>query len=45
MVALLRANRYVYENRSGTLAIIRDFFLKFSPIMQNGFMSIGCAIK
>jgi NitT/TauT family transport system substrate-binding protein len=26
LVALLRANRYVYENRSGTLAIIRDFF-------------------
>jgi hypothetical protein len=26
LVALLRANRYVYENRSGTVAIIRDFF-------------------
>ena len=26
MIALLRANRYVYENRSGTVAIIRDFF-------------------
>jgi NitT/TauT family transport system substrate-binding protein len=26
LVALLRANRYVYENRSGTLASIRDFF-------------------
>ena len=26
LIALLRANRYVYENRSGTLAIIRDFF-------------------
>ena len=26
LFALLRANRYVYENRSGTLAIIRDFF-------------------
>ncbi len=41
LFALLRANRYVYENRSGTVAIIRDFF-KFTPIMQNGFMSIGC---
>ena len=26
LFALLRANRYVYDNRSGTLAIIRDFF-------------------
>ncbi|MBM4296688.1 MAG: ABC transporter substrate-binding protein [Deltaproteobacteria bacterium] len=26
LIALLRANRYLYENRSGTVAIIRDFF-------------------
>jgi ABC-type nitrate/sulfonate/bicarbonate transport system substrate-binding protein len=26
LVALLRANRYVYENHSGTVAIIRNFF-------------------
>ena len=44
LIALVRANRYVYENRSGTVAIIRDFF-KVRPIMPNGFMSTGCAKK
>jgi ABC-type nitrate/sulfonate/bicarbonate transport system substrate-binding protein len=44
LVALLRANSYVYENRSGAVRS-SAIFLKFSPIMQNGFMTIGCAIK
>jgi hypothetical protein len=26
LIALVRANRYVYEDRPGTVAIIRDFF-------------------
>lgn len=26
LVALLKANRFMYENRNGTLAVIRDFF-------------------
>ncbi|MGH7782973.1 MAG: ABC transporter substrate-binding protein [Candidatus Binatia bacterium] len=44
LIALLRANRYLYENRAGTVAIIRDFF-KASPTTQNAFMSTGYATR
>ncbi len=44
LLALLRANSYVYENRSGTLEMIRDFF-KVESDTPNGFMIIECAIK